>query len=392
MGTKFRYLIIILFFIFARLSGQIDLNFQMADSVTYRYYMSGMWDELIELGERAVEEGIDYKYLRQRLGYAYFMKGDYVRAGINFEKALKSDTFDQFTLAYLSYTNSKMMESAKSGYFASRLSKDSRNTYQIKTTRIIEDFDFELGTKFPSTSLRSNPHYYRLGLGSRPFARLKIYQSVSAFNQYLTIRYPTQYSEFKNRQFEYYGSAAYALLANWSVKAAYHFLYSDYSSSVTYTNQGYFGLSANYNILNVTAEGSFLQNSLTTVRQAGLRAGLRFPGYAGITLTSGIAMLNVEDENNLVFNESVYFRLNAKTWMEGEVAWGNMDYYNDYDGLYVYNSIDPLSFRARLTTYYLAGSRSTIWFSLGGEEKKFYESDIYKYNQFSLLGGVKWQF
>ena len=391
MGSKFRYLIIVLFFSFARLSGQTDLNFQLADSVTYRYYISGMWTELIELGERAVEEGIDYKYLRQRIGYAYYMKGDYVRAGMNFEKALKSDTYDPFTLAYLSFTNSKLMETAKSGYYASRLSKESRNTYQIKTTKIIEDIDFELSKKFPSTSLRSNPGYYRLGLGSIPFARLKLYQSVSAFNQYLTIRYPTQASEFKTRQFEYYGSAAYALLANWSVKAAYHFLYTDYSSSVTYSNLGYFGLSANYNILNVTAEGSFLENSLVTVKQAGLRTGIRFPGYAGFTLTSGIAMVNMEDENNLVFNESIYFRINAKTWMEGEVAWGNMDYYNDYDALYVYNSIDPLSFRGRFTTYYLAGSRVTIYVSLGLEEKKYYETDIYKYNQFSFLGGIRWQ-
>ncbi|MBI5008262.1 MAG: hypothetical protein HZB98_01110, partial [Bacteroidia bacterium] len=215
--------------------------------------------------------------------------------------------------------------------------------------------------------------------------------SVSAFNQYLTIRYPTQYIQFKNRQFEYYASASYALLANWSVKAAYHFLYSDYSSSVTYSNMGYFGLSANYNILNVTAEGSYLHNSLTTARQAGIRAGIRFPGFAGITLTSAIALLNMEDQNNLVFNENVYFRISAKTWLEGEVAWGNMVYYNDYDGLYVYNSIDPLSFRGRLTTYYLAGSRVTIYFSLGGEEKKYYETDIYKYNQFSFLGGIRWQ-
>lgn len=391
MGAKFRYLIIVLLFSFARLSAQTDLTFQLVDSVTYRYYLSGMWNELIGLGERAVEEGIDYKYLRQRLGYAYYMEEDYVRAGMNFEKALKSDTYDVFTLAYLSNTNSKLMEPAKAGYYASRLSNESRNTYQIKTTKIVESIDFELSRKIPSTSLRSNPNYYRLGIGSGPFARFKLYQSVSAFNQYLTIRYPTQYSQFKNRQFEYYASASYALLPNWSVKAAYHFLYSDYSSSVTYSNLGYFGLSANYNILNVTAEGSFLQNSLTTARQAGIRAGIRFPGFAGITLTSGIAMLNMEDQNNLVFNENVYFRISAKTWLEGEVAWGNMDYYNDYDGLYVYNSIDPLCFRGRLTTYYLAGSHVTIYFSLGGEEKKYYETDIYKYNQFSFLGGIRWQ-
>jgi hypothetical protein len=319
------------------------------------------------------------------------MKGDYVRSGRNFEIALKSDTYDPFTLAYLIYTNGEMLESEKSGYYASRLSKESLAAYQINPVKIVEDIDFELSIKVPSTSLRSNPNYYRLGLGSRPLARLRVYQSVSAFTQNITIRYPTQYRETTNRQFEYYASAAYSLLANWSVKAAYHFMYSDYTSGVSYTNLGYLGLSAHYNMLNITADGSFMKNSQITVSQAGVRAGIRFPGYSGVTVTSGIAMLNTDSVNDFIFSENVFFRLNSKTFMEGNVAWGNMDFYNDYDALYVYNSIDPLYFRASVTAYFLAGNRITIWMSLGTEEKKYYETNLYKYNQFSFLGGIRWR-
>jgi hypothetical protein len=144
-------------------------------------------------------------------------------------------------------------------------------------------------------------------------------------------------------------------------------------------------------MLKFKAEGSILQNSQVTVSQAGFTAGIRFPGYSGVTLTSGIAILNNDAVNDLVFNENIFFRLNPKTWLEGNVAWGNMDYYNDYDALYVYNSPDPLNFRTRLTAYYLAGKRITIWMSLGTEEKDYYETNLYKYNQFSFLGGVKWR-
>jgi hypothetical protein len=284
-----------------------------------------------------------------------------------------------------------MLEEDKSGYFASLLSKESRAAYQIDPVKIVEDIDFELGIKIPSTSLRSNPSFYRFGLGSRPLARLSISQSVSAFAQDITIRYPYQFNKYRNRQFEYYASAGYALLANWSVKAAYHFMYSDYSTGSTYTNLGYFGLSANYNMLKFKAEGSILQNSQVTVSQAGLRAGIRFPGYPGVTLTSGVAILNNDAVNDLVFNENVFFRMNSRTWLEGNVTWGNMDYYNDYDALYVYNSPDPLNFRTRLTAYYLAGKRITIWMSLGTEEKDYYETNLYKYNQFSFLGGLRWR-
>jgi hypothetical protein len=144
-------------------------------------------------------------------------------------------------------------------------------------------------------------------------------------------------------------------------------------------------------MLNITADGSFMKNSQITVSQAGVRAGIRFPGYSGVTVTSGIAMLNTDSVNDFIFSENVFFRLNSKTFMEGNVAWGNMDFYNDYDALYVYNSIDPLYFRASVTAYFLAGNRITIWMSLGTEEKKYYETNLYKYNQFSFLGGIRWR-
>ena len=40
------------------------------DSITYQHYLAGEWDELIETGKTALERGIDFKWLQQRLGYA----------------------------------------------------------------------------------------------------------------------------------------------------------------------------------------------------------------------------------------------------------------------------------------------------------------------------------
>ena len=46
-----------------------------ADSLSWKYYLSGDWDSLIEIGEQAQQQGIGFKYLHQRMGYAWYLKG-----------------------------------------------------------------------------------------------------------------------------------------------------------------------------------------------------------------------------------------------------------------------------------------------------------------------------
>ncbi|HOW41308.1 MAG TPA: hypothetical protein PL123_12255, partial [Bacteroidales bacterium] len=68
-----------------------------------------------------------------------------------------------------------------------------------------------------------------------------------------------------------------------------------------------------------------------------------------------------------------------------------MNYYNDYDALYVYNSIDPVSLKTGITINILMENNLTFWIYTGSESKKYFENDIYKYNQFTFLGGLRWR-
>jgi len=391
MRSKHGYIILFLILLSPAALCQTELNFQSVDSITYKYYMAGDWKNLISEGSRALESGIDYKFLRQRLGYAYFKTGDFTMAKKNFENALKYDSYDNFTLAYLYYVNLDLIRPETAGYYASRMSDTARKSYQIKSSIAVEDIDLELSIKVPSTTMRTDPVYLRFGVGSRPWPRMGIYQSVSAFNQDITVRYPTQLIEFRNRQYEYYGLVRYALLPAFQVKAGYHFLYSEYSSLITYTNLGYLGLSTDISLFNINLEGSILNNSQVTVLQGGLRAGITIPGKACLKITGSVSLLNQNNENYIIYNSRIGFRLNEKIWMEGDVNWGNMNNYNEFDALYVYNSIDPMTFRSGLTTYFLTRNRITIWINLGVERKNYYETDLYNYNQFSFLGGIRWR-
>ncbi len=107
MRQKNRYLTFALIMLLtsSALIGQEEHGYKYYDSVTYSLYLSGKWNELIGLGNEAISKGIDYKYLRERVGYARFVGGDYYKSRSDFEKALSFDSYDQFTLEYLYYSN-----------------------------------------------------------------------------------------------------------------------------------------------------------------------------------------------------------------------------------------------------------------------------------------------
>ena len=59
------------------------------DTETYGLYKQGKWDELISSGESAIENQIDFYYLRMRIAYANFVLGRYRKAIPHYQRALE---------------------------------------------------------------------------------------------------------------------------------------------------------------------------------------------------------------------------------------------------------------------------------------------------------------
>ena len=107
MGIDIRNTVLILIFSILYLphgKGQQRINFQCADSTTQSLYEQGDWKALASFSRRALEEGIDYFYLRFRAGVASYMKGNYRQAEIHLEKALEFNPDDKVTTEYLYYS------------------------------------------------------------------------------------------------------------------------------------------------------------------------------------------------------------------------------------------------------------------------------------------------
>ena len=83
--------------------------------------------------------------------------------------------------------------------------------------------------------------------------------------------------------------------------------------------------------------------------------------------------------------------MTKKVWLEGNVTLGNLNNFADLNGLYIYNSLDPTTFRTGLSLYYYLNKQLTLYSNYTFSKKHITEYDV-NYNQHSITGGIIWKF
>lgn len=392
MGSKNIYLIA-LFLSFNALvvSGQGRSDFSSIDSLTYKYYLDGNWKKLIITGKEALNSGIDYKFLRQRLGYAYYIKGDYLDARKHLLKALEYDSFNPFTLEYLYYSSLLSGKGEYSGRLIKKLEPELKKKLSIAAPGLISAIDLEYNFKYSGSVLRSNPQYFRLGLYSRLGASSSLYQSFSKYSQNLKILEKGSLNTYSSKQPEYYGILNINAPSRLIIRTGYHFISTTSGNLSERSNLFILSVSPDFNRFVIDITASMLYYKGTSVFQATLEPGYVFPGSSGFYLKSGVSFMTENGNARFIYNPVAGMRLIRWLWLEGNITSGDMDRYNDYKGLYVYNSYDPIVLRAGGTLKLYIGKKTTMWFNYSYEKKEFYENRSYNYKQFSYLGGIKWE-
>lgn len=391
MGTKSRYLILIFLLFGVSLNAQNNKDFNYTDSLTYSYYMSGNWDSLIKLGKEVIASDIDYKYLRQRIGYARFAQGNYSQAKYNFEKALEFDSFDQFSLEYLYYSFIFSGKEDYAGSIEKRLSSDLLKSLSVKPFRLVEGIDFEYSYKFAGTVSRSDPRFIRLGISTGIGFRLSLYQSVSRYNQEISTLQNGRSAGTSYTQPEYFVLLKWNPTEKLIFKGGYHFVNTISGATSTFGNMFVGAISTDFSWFSLEANGSVFDKGIENVYQTGVKTGFLFPGRSNFTLASSLSGLFHQNSRQLIFNQMAGIKLIKKVWLEGNVTFGNMQDYNDYGGLYIYNSYDPMVFRTGGTLIFYAWNKVSLWGNYAYEKKEYYENNSFYYNQFSFTGGIRWK-
>jgi hypothetical protein len=388
MGQKSYRLILLLLLYPVFVSAQ---DFRATDSITYKLYLSGDWKELIKTGNKAIDSGIDYKYLRQRLGVAYFSLGKYYDAASQFKAALKFDSFDQFTLEYLYYTDLNTGKESYAGVLEKRMMPELQQRLKINKFKVLKSIETEFGYKISETRLRSNSQYYRVGISSRLSRRLELMQSFSYFGQYLIYQETDFERKFRLKQPEYYLSLGWNASNSVILRSSFHFLNTNTDGTDYHGKLFRIDVLPDFNRFIFETNASYLNSGIYNQYQFGITGGYVFPVRSELYLKASASLISREGITSFVYNPVAGIRLWKGAWLEQTSTFGKMEGYNDYNGLYVYNNYDPVILRSGANFIWYAGRKLALWVSFAWEKKEYFEDNSFLYHQFSYLGGIKWK-
>jgi hypothetical protein len=109
------------------------LSVSEVDVLTYRLYSEGKWDSLIITGKEALKGGIDFFYLRARMGAAYFERGQFAQAVTQYRKAQKFNDADPYVNQSLVVSLQRLGQTEQAIASSSALTASGEEKLGIKT-------------------------------------------------------------------------------------------------------------------------------------------------------------------------------------------------------------------------------------------------------------------
>jgi hypothetical protein len=224
-------------------------------------------------------------------------------------------------------------------------------------------------------------------------------------------------------QNQYYGALSIYSADGWVFTPSFHYLSARYPL-LYITSQGMNTVTGKYYLktngyraglsvvrssgyLSVGLEGGYLDFGTTRKMQATFSFTFYPAGNSNIFLGAKVSAISdagkVNPEKNLIEGFLAGFSIAGKTWIEVSGLTGNMNYYSDNNGIYIYNSNDVLKRRilariiipfrkAGISLYAGAGasSYSSYFLETAGEVSS--DPNTINYRNINLTGGLSWNF
>ena len=413
------------------LKAQENNDWIKSDISTYRQYLNMQWDSLIDEGDQYISKGIDYYYLRVRLGVACYMKQNYVKAIRHLSKALEFNPGDQFAIEYLYFAHLYYGDDFETKIFAGKLNPERAKELGIKKS-FIEGYSadvtysFSPEKKIPAKAGTTNgiqqiPRNFKnanITLKQMPGTRLKLvegytflYKNSDYYNK--TTSADDFYSSYIFQN-QIYASAVYYIGKGWQVAAAYHPLwvsipvttttgngqgkksFTSYNNLSNYSFSGSISKSFGYFSLGYTYSGSEL--NYYQQQQHAFNLGINPLGNLNLYLLSRLIVQNDKtfpDTQSVVVGETLGFKVNRHFWAEANLMAGNILNMSDYGSYIIYNDVNALKFKSGISLLFplKSGKLISIRGSYAGSESNFSDATInntIKYSSVSITGGISW--
>lgn len=431
--------------------GQAVMNFISLDKQTYELYLEKNWKELVSLGKNGLNSGLDYFYLRMRIGIAYYELGNYRRAIPHFRKALIFNPKDQFANEYLYYSylfsgfNADAINLSEK--FTSKLKKKLAikkvtgfksisiyNTYSFNTNQgKLDDFNLPADTSINGwQNVMRNYNLIQLNFEHIVTSKLRLshgygYLIKQRYNFFQEEEASMLYPEETYKQLQVYISGNYLVSCGFTAGLTLHYInlrplvYYETGgtgrwpsgSTSAYTNPshnvaGYFSLSKNLGLFtaglglgvaNLNDNMQFQKDLFLSVFPPG---NLNF--YFSSKATHHSDFLNLDNPvNKWIFEQKIGIKIFNSVWIELYGAFGEKSDFIDHNGTVIYNEFNPITgdmgFNLIIspgktgTQLYLNYRNQTIRSSFN-----YYSDNTINtindndFNTQTITGGIKWNF
>lgn len=374
----------LIFFLVCAQAGlsQVVQTAPAVDQLTYEQWSENDWDELIETGKQALRQGIDFYYLRYRMGIAYYEKGNYHMARHHFEKAHKMNPGDELLKEYLYYSTIYTGREYEASNLAFTFSPGLLNKLMIPRNRTFKQLYFTVSNQSGASSSVTNQF--------DPATETQGYQTISTgfflFNAGLEHRVGSRvwfhhaYTYLRKNFFQYYlddntrlinpndtiyinqyflGTTA-LIKSGLDIRTGLHLIHLlNWETSVTaaprprtvrvsnsnFEMAGYLSLQKRINYATFGLSASF--SNLNSANQYQQNASLTFFPFGNLKLYSTSVFTfqsenrtNQDWRNQLIYNHNLGFKLTDRLWTEAHATFGDQLNIVSSDGTLVYNDVN----------------------------------------------------
>ncbi len=420
-------------------------TYRNIDSLSYVLYKQQKWDELIDAGNAALNHGIDYYYLRMRMGVAWYTKQNYRKAIPHFEGALKFNELDETSLEYLYYCYLFSGRQYDVRRLLPKLSKHSKEKIGITGQQVFEEIYIEGGPSIasnqkikddwshpkPEDNIYNSAYFYDQYTYFHTGFRFKIHPNISIYQGYENtaapftqkVRYQNQELEeftYTARQNDYYGSFVFGLPGGIQVTPAYHVIWLEYndrkmkydsttfrlvSDTTQIKTQDYvmsFSVKKDFPVFAIELNGTYGDFGRNDQTQLGI-SGYTYP-LGNLNLYTQTSLINrwSGDDYSLIFYQMIGGRVANKLWLEGSFTIGDLSNYAENNAFVIYNAPERINYKFETVFIYSLSKHFefSVRYRMMQRESKylyFYTLDSFevttsKYLYHTVIGAIKYRF
>lgn len=381
-----RKILTALFFLTLFVCNAQQITSEKVDVQTYNSFAKKDYNTTIQLGNKAIKQGIDFYFLRYRIGVAYFEKKNYEAAICNFEKAKDFDSNDPVLLEYLYYSYIFTNRNEKAADLLAIFPDDVKakinpkqkrfksvaaevgilQTNQFKNTEsngILGDNAYARGTFY------SDVVFGNVLLTNQISKNLKLENSINVVtntsNTMFQFRFPTMQTNVftdKNNYFQWNAIGTY-YLKGFHIGAGfglYNSSYKTYSlpanfpfgqefSSTKTTNTYYSGsLSISKNFKYFEPKIGLSYSNLSDSKTVCIDGSVSYFPFGNLDFygNSKIGYVKNNSASSTILSQLVGAKITKKIWVEGYGAYGNHTNYSTDNGLFVFNTPNKINWYA----------------------------------------------